>query len=128
MVRKEVNDEIQRSISYIKDELQTSIEKNVREGRKKGKSYWLHADGLKLLLTLNPMAKLKNKMNKTTENMTYLINNKKFLCQHNKLHPLTSIRRKWISETLYREIASIEKMIHRTVLLQRLEKIYYIRN
>ena len=27
MVRKEVNDEIQRSVSYIKDELQSSIEK-----------------------------------------------------------------------------------------------------
>ena len=33
MVRKEVNDEIQRSISYIKDELQISIEKCT--GRKK---------------------------------------------------------------------------------------------
>ena len=36
MVRKEVNDGIKRSISYIKDDLQNSIENNVREGRKKG--------------------------------------------------------------------------------------------
>ena len=57
MVRKEVNDEIQRSISYIKDELQISIEKNVLEGRKKEKSFWLHGDGLKQLLTMNPMEK-----------------------------------------------------------------------
>ena len=58
MVTKEVNDEIQRSISFIKDELQSVIEKNIQEGSKKQKSYWLHADGLKLLLTMNPMEKL----------------------------------------------------------------------
>ena len=41
--------------------------------------------------------------------MKYLIDNKTFLCQHNKLHPLTARRGKWISETLYREIATIIK-------------------
>ena len=39
MVRKEVNDEIQRSISFIKYELPSSIEKNEREGRNKEKLY-----------------------------------------------------------------------------------------
>ena len=58
---------------------------------------------------MNPMEKIKNTMNKTSENTTYLIGNNKFLCQHNKLHSLTSRRGKWISETLYREIASIVK-------------------
>ena len=48
-------------------------------------------------------------MNKTSENTTYLIDNKKFLCQHNKFYPLTARRGKWISEKLYREIASIIK-------------------
>ena len=64
MVRNDINDEIQRSISYIKDELQISIEKNVLERRKKKKPFWLHADGLKLLLTMNPMEKLKKTMKK----------------------------------------------------------------
>ena len=41
--------------------------------------------------------------------MTYLIDNKKFPCQHNKLDPLTARRVKLIPETLYREIASIVK-------------------
>ena len=41
--------------------------------------------------------------------MTYLIDNKKILCQHNKFHPLTARRGKWISETLYRETATIIK-------------------
>ena len=57
MVRKEVNDKIKVSISYIKDELQNSIKINVLEGRKKEKSFWLHGDGLKQLLTMDPMEK-----------------------------------------------------------------------
>ena len=43
--------------------------------------------------------------------MTYLIDNKKFLCQHNKFQPLTARRGKWISETLYRDIATILKKV-----------------
>ena len=48
-------------------------------------------------------------MNKTSENMTYLIDNKTFLCQHNKLYPLTARRVKLISEIFYREISTIIK-------------------
>ena len=64
MNRKEVNDEIQRSISYIKDELQISIEKMYWKEEKKEESFWFHADGLKLLLTMNPMEKLLKTMKK----------------------------------------------------------------
>ena len=32
---KEVNDDIQRSVSFIKDEIQSVIEKNIQEGSKK---------------------------------------------------------------------------------------------
>ena len=59
MTRKEVNDEIQRSVSFIKDELQSVIERNIQEGSKKDNLYWMHADGIKLLLTMNPMENLK---------------------------------------------------------------------
>ena len=57
MVRQEVIDEIQTSISFIKDKLQTSIETN--KSCKKGKEilFWLNADGLKKLLTMNPTEK-----------------------------------------------------------------------
>ena len=92
MTRKEGNDEIQRTVYFIKDELQSFIERNIPEGSKKENLYWLHTDGLKLLLTMNPVEKLKNTMNKTSDNMTYLIYNKKFLCQNKKLHPLISKR------------------------------------
>ena len=47
MARQEFNDGIQRSISYIKYELQNSIENNLLEIRNKGKSFSLHGDGLK---------------------------------------------------------------------------------
>ena len=77
MTQKEVNDEIQRSVSFIKDELQSVIEKNIQEGGNKEILYWLHADGLRLLLTMNPMERIKNSMNKIPENMTYLMDNKK---------------------------------------------------
>ena len=46
-------------------------------------------------------------MNTTSENMTYLIDNKHFLCQHKNLHPLTDRRGKLISETMYRYIEKI---------------------
>ena len=38
MVRKEVHNEIQRSVSFIKDELQSVNENNIQEGSKKGKT------------------------------------------------------------------------------------------
>ena len=46
----------------------------------KRKYFWLHGDGLKQFPTMSPMEKHKKTMNKTSENMTYLIDNKMFLC------------------------------------------------
>ena len=46
-VRQEVNDEIKTSISYIKYELQISIENNVYGKTIREKSFWLDGDGLK---------------------------------------------------------------------------------
>ena len=60
--------------------------------------------GLKKWLTMSPMEKHITKMNTTSENMTYLVDNKTIMCQHNKLHPLIAIIVKWISETMYRDI------------------------
>ena len=44
MTRKEVNDEIQRSVSFIKDKLQSVIERKIQEGSKKENLYWLHTE------------------------------------------------------------------------------------
>ena len=56
---------------------------------------------------MNPMEKQITKMNTTPENMTYLVDNKHFLCQHNTLHTITDRRGKWISEIMYRCIEQI---------------------
>ena len=36
--------------------------------------------------------------------MKYLVDNKIFLCQYNKLHPLIARTGKWTPETMYRDI------------------------
>ena len=56
-VRQEVRDEIQTSIYFIKDELQISNENNISCKKRKEKWFWLNGDGLKKLLTVNPMKK-----------------------------------------------------------------------
>ena len=76
MVREDIIEKIQRSIPYIKYELQISIETNVLEGRKKEQSFWLHGDGLKLLLTMTPMEKLKKTMNITSKKIHILLTKK----------------------------------------------------
>ena len=55
-VRQELSDEIQTSISFIKDELQNSI-KNRSCKIGKEKTFWLNGYGLKIFLTMNPMGK-----------------------------------------------------------------------
>ena len=55
MVRQEVSDEIQTSISFMKYELETSIGNHVYCNKIKEKSFWLHGDGLYKLLTMNPL-------------------------------------------------------------------------
>ena len=56
-VIQEVNDEIQTNFYYIKDELQNSIDNNIIVKTRKKKNVWLNGDGLKELLTMNPMVK-----------------------------------------------------------------------
>ena len=71
-VRQEVNDGIQSIISYIKDELQNFIENNLLEPIKKRKSFWLHGDGLKELLTMNSMERhLKNEQKFRKQDISY---------------------------------------------------------
>ena len=60
--------------------------------------------------------------------MTYLIDNKFFMCQYNNLHPLTAIIEKWVLETMYKDIEKSFSVIHRNISIQRDEKIYQIRN
>ena len=56
-VKQEVNDEIQISFSYIKDDIQNSIKNNIIGKTRKKKPFCLHGDGLKELLTMNHLGK-----------------------------------------------------------------------
>ena len=82
----------------------------------------------KKLLTMNPREIHITKMNTTSENMTYIFDNKKNLCQHKKLHPLTASRGKWISEKMYRDNEKSFSIVHRNTSIQRVETIYQVRN
>ena len=95
-VRQYVSDKIQTIFLYIKYEIQTCIETNIFSKKSEEKISWLNRDGLKKLLTMNPMEKQVTKSITTSENITYPVDNKTILRQHNKLHPLTFRRRKWI--------------------------------
>ena len=55
MVRQEVNDEIQKSIYFIKDECQIFIENILSCKKRKRKSFWFHGDTLKRFLAMNNM-------------------------------------------------------------------------
>ena len=35
-----------------------------------------------------------------------MVDNEKCLCQHENLHPLTAIKGKWVSGTMYKDIES----------------------
>ena len=51
--------------------------------------------------------KQTTKSNTTSENITYLVDDKTFMCQNKKLHSLTARKGKWISEKKYRDIKKI---------------------
>ena len=77
---------------------------------------------------MNPMKKQITKMNTTSDNMTYLVDKKTFMCQHKTLRPLTARRVKLISETMYVDIEKSFSMTHRNISPQRVETIYQIIN
>ena len=55
----------------------------------------------KQMLAVNLMGKHITKRNTISENITYLVDNEHFLCQHEKLFPLTDRWGKWVSEAMY---------------------------
>ena len=90
MVRQENSDEIQTSISFIKYELKNYIEHNISCKNREEKSFWLNMDELNKLLTVNPMGKQITKMNTTSENMKYIVDNKKTYVSTLKIAPVNS--------------------------------------
>ena len=67
-------------------------------------------------------------MNTTSDNITYLVDNRKILCQHKKLHLFTDRRRELISEKIFGDIEKPFSMVHMYTSLQREETVYQIRD
>ena len=56
----------------------------------------------------------------TSDNFSYLVDNKTFLCQHKTFHPLTAKKKKWISEKMHRDLENIiQKDSHRYITPER---------
>ena len=59
MVRKSLMMKYKEVFIILKMRFKFPLKKMYWKEEKKGKSFWLHADGLKLFLTMNPMEKPK---------------------------------------------------------------------
>ena len=55
---------------------------------------------------MNPLENLNRERNPISENISYLFE-KKCLCPHGKLHPLTARKGEYISATMHRYLESI---------------------
>ena len=81
------------------------------------------------MLPMNPMGKHIIERNTTSYNVSYLVDDAKCLCQHEKSHPLTDIKGKWISEIIYIYILRILfNMTHIDTSLHMKIRVYQIRN
>ena len=58
------------------------------------------------MLTFISMVKHIIEKNTASDNVSYMVDNEKCLCQHENLHPLTAIKGKWVSGTMYKDIES----------------------
>ena len=77
---------------------------------------------------MNPMEKHITEINTISQNFTYIVDNEKYLCQHEKLHPLIARRGKWVSETMYRDIEKLVNKTHINTSLQREDTDYQLIN
>ena len=65
---------------------------------------------------MNPLENQITKMNTTSQNMTYLIDNKNIMCQYKKYHPLTSGRGKMdVRINVYRYLKIIQHDSHKYI-------------
>ena len=71
---------------------------------------------------MNLMEKLIRERKTISDNISYLVDNKKCLCQNEKLHPLTNRTGKYISETTYIYLEGIIMQdSHRNIALKENE-------
>ena len=69
--------------------------------------YWFRYYDINKIVSMNPLERLESELIRRDENRQYIIDNKAFLCYHGHLHPMKSIKGKYISEHLYTHMRQI---------------------
>ena len=78
------------------------IENNDSLGSRETKSYyWLSFDGLKYIISMNPVEHLESERTRIENKSQFLIDNRQQLCEHGGLHPMIARNSKYIPGKLY---------------------------
>ena len=67
----------------------------------------MDSDVIQRFLNINTLEKLNIERNPTSENLSCLVDNKKLMYPHGKLHTLTDRKEKYISTTMYQYLENI---------------------
>ena len=76
---------------------------------------------------MNPMKNIA-KRNTTWDNVSYLIDENKCLCQCKNVYPLTARKGKWVPETMHRNIEKNQPDPQKYTTPEREEKVNQLRN
>ena len=76
-----------QEFTFLRKNFKLTFEKCMSKNRKLEKELGLDSDR-EILLTINHLEKLNREINPTPENISYLVDNKKYLCPNGKFHPL----------------------------------------
>ena len=77
---------------------------------------------------MNPTEKHIIEGNPTSDNVSYLADNEKNLCKHEKFTHQKLERGNWISETMYRDFEKSFNKTHKNTSLHREERVHQLRN
>ena len=88
---------IQKSISLWKEYLETMLE-NIEYlcSSETNYYYWLSFDGLKSIISMNPVEHLESEKTRIENKSQFLIDNWKKLCEYGGLHPIIARKEKYI--------------------------------
>ena len=96
---------IQTSISLWREYLETLILNIDRLCSSETNSYyWLSFDGIKSIISMNPVKYLESGKTRIDNKRQSLIDNRQNLCENGGLHPMISRKEKYIAGKLYSSI------------------------
>ena len=71
--------------------------------------HWLILDGLKSIISMNSYEHFISEELRIKKKSQYLIDNRRHLCEHGFLHPMTARKGKYIPDNLYTSMEDIFK-------------------